>query len=210
MTFDVNQVINPTLAIRLDGMWQNANVAERNDTYDDRGGALAAMKWTPNDSFKVTANYVHTNLWSLPDFGVPYNNVEGAPVTSLGVPRDTYYGFVNRDFQKVQQDFGTVDSEYIVNDFVTLNNKIRDEQSILNYIGTIPEQSTSCNGTATTLAGTNPANWTVCLNPLSRYQVTTVQADESSATIKFDDRPGQKHRRGWRRGRLRKGLHRQL
>ena len=189
MTFDVNQVINPTLAIRLDGMWQNANVAERNDTYDDRGGALAAIKWTPNNSFKVTANYVHTNLWSLPDFGVPYNNVEGAPVTSLGVPRDTYYGFDNRDFQKVQQDFGTVDSEYIVNDFVTLNNKIRDEQSILNYIGTIPEQSTSCNGTATTLAGTNPANWTVCLNPVSRYQVTTVQANESSATIKFATGP---------------------
>jgi catecholate siderophore receptor len=189
VTFDVNQVINPTLAIRLDGMWQNANVAERNDTYDDRGGALAAIKWTPNDSFKVTANYVHTNLWSLPDFGVPYNNVEGAPVTSLGVPRDTYYGFDNRDFQKVQQDFGTVDSEYIVNDFVTLNNKIRDEQSILNYIGTIPEQSTSCNGTATTLAGSNPANWTVCLNPVSRYQVTTVQADQSSATIKFASGP---------------------
>ena len=29
VTFDVNQVINPTLAVRLDGMWQNANVAER-------------------------------------------------------------------------------------------------------------------------------------------------------------------------------------
>ena len=185
VTFDVNQVIDPTLAIRLDGMWQNANVAERNDTFDDRGGALAAIKWAPNDSFKLTANYVHTNLWSLPDFGVPYNGVEGAPVTSLGVPRDTYYGFDNRDFQKVQQDFGTVDSEYIVNNFVTLNNKIRDEQSILNYVGTIPEQSTSCNGTATTLAGANPANWTVCLNPLSRHQVTTVQADQSSATIKF-------------------------
>ena len=185
VTFDVNQVINPTLAIRVDGMWQNANVAERNDTYDDRGGAMAAIKWTPNDSFKLTANYIHTNLWSLPDFGVPYNNIEGAPVTSLGVPRDTYYGFVNRDFQKVQQDLGTVDGEYIVNDFLTLRNKIRDEQSILNYVGTIPEQSASCNGTPTTLAGSNPANWTVCLNPLSRYQYTTVQADQSSATLKF-------------------------
>jgi len=59
-------------------MWQNANVSERNLTYDDRGGGLAAVKWTPNDSFKVTANYVHTNLWSLPDFGVPYNNLLGA------------------------------------------------------------------------------------------------------------------------------------
>jgi len=191
VTLDVNQVISPTLAVRLDGMWQNANIAERNDTYDDRGGALAAVKWKPNDSFTVTANYVHTNLWSLPDFGVPYNNLLGAPVTSLGVPRDTYYGFVNRDFQKVTQDFGTVDGEYIVNDFITLSNKIRDERSILNYVGTIPEQSTSCNGAATSLAGTNPANWTVCLNPLSRYQVTTVQADQTAATIKFDTGPVQ-------------------
>ena len=191
VTFDVNQVINPTLAIRLDGMWQNANVSERNLTYDDRGGGLAAVKWTPNDSFKVTANYVHTNLWSLPDFGVPYNNLLGAPVTSLGVPRDTYYGFVNRDFQKVQQDFGTLNAEYIVNDFVTLNNKVRDERSILNYIGTIPEQGTGANGTCgpTTLAGPNPVAWTVCLNPLSRYQVSTVLADQSLATIKFDTGP---------------------
>ena len=118
VTLDVNQVISPDP--RDSPRW---HVAERQcgrsatDTYDDRGGGLAAVKWTPNDSFKVTANYVHTNLWSLPDFGVPYNSVEGAPVTSLGVPRDTYYGFVNRDFQKVQQDFGTIDGEYIAQRF---------------------------------------------------------------------------------------------
>jgi catecholate siderophore receptor len=190
VTLDVNQIISPTLAIRLDGMWQNANVAGRADTYDDRGGGLAALKWTPNDSFKLAANYVHTNLWSLPDFGVPYNNVEGAPVMSLGVPRDTYYGFLNRDLQKVQQDFGTVDGEYMLNDFVTLSNKVRDERSILNYVGTIPEQG-SCGTPATpsTLAGSSPAAWTVCLNPLSRYQVTDVEADQSAATIKFDTGP---------------------
>ena len=190
VTFDVNQVISPTLAVRMDGMWQNANIAERNDTYDDRGGGLAALKWKPNDSFTLTANYVHTNLWSLPDFGVPYNNLLGAPVTSLGVPRDTFYGFNNRDFQKVQQDFGTINGEYIVNDFITLSNKIRDERSILNYVGTIPEQG-SCGtpATPTTLAGPSPAGWTVCLNPQSRYQVTTVQADQTAATFKFDTGP---------------------
>jgi catecholate siderophore receptor len=190
VTLDVNQIVNPTLAIRIDGMWQNANVSGRDDTYDDRGGGLIAAKWKPNDSFTVAANYVHTNLWSLPDFGVPYNNLLEAPVTSLGVPSNTYYGFTDRDFQKVQQDFGTVDSQYVLNDFITLDNKVRDERSILNYVGTIPEQGT-CNGTASTLAGSNPANWTVCLNPLSRYQVTTVLADQSAATIKFDTGPVQ-------------------
>ncbi|MGC1447084.1 MAG: TonB-dependent receptor [Xanthobacteraceae bacterium] len=191
VTLDVNQVINPTLAVRVDGVWQNAGVAGRNYTTDNRDGGMAAVKWAPNDSFTVTANYVHTNLWSLPDFGVPYNNLLGAPVTSLGVPRDTWYGVINRDFQKVQQDFGTVDSKYIVNDFITLENKVRDEKAVLNYIGTIPEQSTSCGGggTATTLAGLNPAGWTACLNAQTRYQVTNVVADQQSATFKFDTGP---------------------
>ena len=181
VTLDLNQVISPTLALRVDGMWQNAGVADRNLTTDDRGGGLAAVKWTPTDAVKVTANYVHTNLWSLPDFGVPYDVQAKLPVTSVGIPRDTYYGFVNRDFQKVQQDFGTVNGEVKVNDFVTLRNEFRDERSVLNYIGTIPESPNTTSA--------NLANWTTTLNPQSRYQVTNVLANQASATIKFNAGP---------------------
>ena len=193
ITFDVNQVINPTLAVRMDGMWQNADVSERNFTTDDRWGGLMAVKWTPTNDVKITANYLHTDLSGLPDFGVPYDTVAKLPVTSLGVPRDTYYGFVNRDFQNAQQDIGTVDGEFRLNDFVTLSNKFRAERSVLNYIGTIPEQGTGSNGSCNSMGGNftnpNPANWLVCLNPLSRYQVTDVLADQSAATIKFDTGP---------------------
>jgi catecholate siderophore receptor len=188
VTFDVNQVINPTLAVRMDGMWQNAGIAGREFTTDDRWGGLAAVKWTPSDAVKVTANYIHTDLWSLPDFGVPYDKVAGLPVTSVGpVPRDTYYGFIYRDFQNAQQDIGTVDGEVKVNDFITLDNKIRDQRSLLSYVGTIPEQSSSnLNGN---FADPNPAAWTTNLNPQSRYQITTVLADQALATIKFDAGP---------------------
>lgn len=190
VTFDVNQVISPTLAIRMDGMWQNAGVAGRNLTTDDRWGGLMAVKWTPTNDVKVTANYIHTDLSGVPDFGVPYDTAAKLPVTSLGVPRDTYYGFVNRDFQNAQQDIGTIDGELRVNDFVTVSNKFRAERSLLDYIGTIPEQGTGSNGSCNSSGGNftnpNPVNWLVCLNPLSRYQVTTVLADQSAATIKFD------------------------
>jgi catecholate siderophore receptor len=193
VTLDVNQVINPTLAIRMDGMWQNADVSERSFTTDNRDGGAAAVKWTPNNDVTVTANFVHTYLWGLPDFGVPYDTVAGGPVTSFGVPRNTYYGFINRDFQIAQQDFGTVNGEYRVNDFITLSNKARDERSVLNYIGTIPEQGTGANGSCNSNGGNftdpNPANWMVCLNPVSRYQVTDVLADQSAATIKFATGP---------------------
>jgi catecholate siderophore receptor len=193
VTFDVNQVITPTLAVRMDGMWQNSNISERDFTTDDRWGGLAAVKWTPTDVFTLSANYVHTNLNGLPDFGVPYDTVAGAPVTSVGVPRTLYYGFVNRDFQIAQQDIGTVNAEYKVNDFVTVSNKLRDEHSVLNYIGTIPEQGTGSNGGCNSGGGNftnpNPANWLVCLNPQSRYQVTDVLDDQSFATFKFDSGP---------------------
>jgi catecholate siderophore receptor len=194
VTFDVNQVINPTLSVRMVGMAQDAGVAGRNFTTDNRDGLGGAVKWTPTKDFTVTANFFHTYLWGLPDFGVPYNNVLGAPVTSLGVPRATYYGFVNRDFTRAQQDIGTLNTEYRVNDSITFYNKFREEYSLLDYIGTIPEQTTTkpCGGVPgnfTSLPGANPANWTVCLNPSSRYQTAYVTADQAFATIKLASGP---------------------
>ncbi len=75
----------------------------------------------------LTANYSHSYLWGLPDFGVPTNQVAREPVTESGVPRNTFYGAVNRDFTKSTQDIGTLDAEWKVNDHVTLENKFRVE-----------------------------------------------------------------------------------
>ena len=79
VVLDVNQIISPTLAIRAGGLFQDAGIAGRNYVTDDRNGAFAAVKWTPYDAIKVTANYIHTDLTSIPDFGVPYFR-PGAPV----------------------------------------------------------------------------------------------------------------------------------
>ena len=69
----------------------------------------------------------------------------GGPFTEFGVPRGTFYGFVNRDFQKTKQDFGTLAAEYDINDWVTLNSKFRAERAILNYIGTLAESPVITN-----------------------------------------------------------------
>jgi catecholate siderophore receptor len=177
ITIDANQVITPTFSVRVDGMFQDAGVAGRDFVFDDRWGGLIAAKWTPTDSFKLTASYIHTDLSALPDFGVPYNKLALAPWTDTGVPRNTYYGLVNRDFQKTKQDIGTVGAEYQINDHVTVSNKLREERSVLNYIGTLPE-------------ATNPyQQGLINLNPQSRYQVTQVTADQTDLTYKFDTGP---------------------
>jgi catecholate siderophore receptor len=161
ITLDVNQVVNPTLSVRFNAMGQDADVAGRDYVFDDRWGLAGAVKWT------------------LPDFGVPYDKPALAPYTDVGVPRNTYYGFINRDFQKTTQDLGTVNGEFTINDYTTLSNKVRMEQSVLNYIGTLPEQ----NGTPA------PPQGFLNLNPQSRYQVTNVVADQTDVTYKFDTGP---------------------
>src|SRR5437588_10916930 len=116
VVLDVNQVISPTLALRAGGLFQDANVAGRDRVTDTRDGGFVAIKWTPVDAVKITADYVRTDLHGLPDFGVPYYRpnpatTAGGPFPQFGVNRDTFYGFVNRDFFKVQQDIGTINTE---------------------------------------------------------------------------------------------------
>ena len=139
VTFDVNQVISPTFSIRTGGMFQDANVAGRNYVTDDRWGGFISTKWTPTNDIKITTNYVHTDLSGLPDFGVPWYRQGNTPVTEVaGIPRQNWYGFVNRDFQTARQDFGTLTGEYKVTDSITLTSRTRAEHSLLAYIGTLP------------------------------------------------------------------------
>ncbi len=178
VTLDVNQVVDPTFSVRAGGLFQDANVAGRNYVTDDRWGSFISTKYTPTNDIKITTNYVHTDLSGYPDFGVPYYKQGNVPVTSAGIPRENWYGFLNRDFQTARQDFGTGTIEYKVNDAITLSSKVRGEHSLLNYIGTLPQ------GPNTT--SPNPLLWTTTASAQSRYQNVDVWANQNEATFKLD------------------------
>jgi len=190
VTLDVNQVISPAFAIRAGGVFQDADVAGRGYTTDDRDGGFVAATWKPVDAVKLTADYLHTYVHGLPDFGVPYyrpgatgaggqqfTSTAGGPFPDFGVNRTNFYGFVNRDFFKVQQDIGTINGEVHITPDLVLTDRFRASRSELNYIGTIPEQPNVSNP--------NPALWTISANPQSRFQVTDVHANQTEATYKF-------------------------
>jgi catecholate siderophore receptor len=193
-TFDVNKAISPILDVRLDGLIQGAGVAGRDFTTDNRNGLAGALTFRPLSNLTIKADYSHTYLSGLPDFGVPYNLPAETPVTNGTVPRDTYYGIINRDFTKTTQNIGTIDLQYHVNDIVTLENKMRQEYSILNYIGTIPENpaatvllpagaSGGCGGTASSTP-TCLSGYTQ-LNAQSRFETVAVLADDPQANFDF-------------------------
>jgi catecholate siderophore receptor len=190
ITLDLNQVISPTLAIRAGGLFQDADVAGRNDTTDKRDGGFVALKWTPVDAVKVTADYVHTDLHGIPDFGVPYyrpgatgsssqqfTSTAGGPFPDYGVNRNNFYGFVDRDFFKVQQDIGTINTEVHISPDLVISDKMRASESLNSYIGTLPESP---------IATTPLSAATLTANPQSRYQMTDVLANQTEATYKFD------------------------
>ncbi|MBA7465763.1 putative TonB-dependent receptor BfrD [subsurface metagenome] len=190
VVLDVNQVISPTLAVRAGGLFQDANVAGRNYVKDDRDGAFGTIKWTPTDTIKMWATYIHTNLHGLPDFGVPYyrpgsgpgavfRTTAGGPFPDFfGTNRKNFYGFVNRDYYSIKQDIGTVGGEVNITPDLTLSNKTRFQRSVQDYIGTLPEgpnvQSPNFNA------------WTISANPQSRYQVTENFANQTEAVYKFN------------------------
>jgi catecholate siderophore receptor len=185
-TVDINKVISPVLDVRLNGMIQYSDVAGRDFATDNRWGAAANIAYHPTSNFKLTANYSHTYLWGLPDFGVPTNQVTREPVTENGIPRDTYYGAVNRDFTKSTQDLGTLDAAWKVNDHVTLENKFRASHSLLNYIGTIPENPSATGATAPYSSTLTFYSGYVQLNAQSRYEPVDVINAQPQATFKFD------------------------
>jgi len=198
VVLDVNQVISPTLAVRAGGLFQAANVAGRDAVTDNRNGAFVATTWTPIDPVKVTANYVHTELTGIPDFGVPYyrpgspatgniyGSTAGAPFPDVGVNRGNFYGLLNRDFFRTGQDFATINAEVKITPDLTFSDKLRLSRSTQNYIGTLPESPI-------TTASTNPLRWTLSANPQSRFQQTDVVANQSELTYKFDDGLGFRH-----------------
>ncbi|MCP3399210.1 TonB-dependent siderophore receptor [Bradyrhizobium sp. CCGB20] len=178
VTIDVNQVVDPTFSVRVGGLFQDANVAGRNFVTDNRWGTFISTKYTPTTDIKITTNYVHTDLSGYPDFGVPYYKQGNVPATEAGIPRGTWYGFLNRDFQTARQDFGTLTGEYKPTNNITLISRTRMEQSTLEYIGTLPQSPITTNP--------DPTKWTITASAQSRNQWVDVIANQEEAAFKFN------------------------
>lgn len=183
---DINHVIAPNVDFRLNGMIQGANVAGRSYTTDDRAGIAGALKITPTDRWTIDATYSHTYLDGLPDFGVPYDLKKKQPVTESDVPRTEYYGIINRDFTKTTQDIGTLDATYKMSAGIVFENKLRSESSLLNYIGTIPENPSANGATAPYSSSAAFFSGYTQLNAQSRYETVYTLADQPQISFTFN------------------------
>lgn len=142
-TVDVNRTIGTT-ALRVNALWQNAEVAGRDHVYSDNWGLAPSLLMGVGRPTRVRFDYYHLSQKSMPDYGVPFDSRTGHPAE---INRNNFYGFRNRDFRKVETDIGTVDVTHDINDSMTLRNVTRVGADSQDYVVTVPNAVTWSTGT---------------------------------------------------------------
>jgi catecholate siderophore receptor len=183
-TLDVNRVLSEGVAARLNLMGFETDVAGRGPVNQNRWGIAPSVTFGMNSPTKVTLGYYHYQTDDLPDSGIPYNNPfsTGANVARNGdgqpvkVPRGTYYGLVDRDYQKTQADAGTIDIRHDFGNAMVLRNVTRYTSSSNDYIWTQPDDS----------RGNFLLNGTVWRRPNNRISNSDALANQTSLTGKFE------------------------
>ena len=185
-------------------MFQNADVAGRNYTFDDRWGGLAAVKWTPIEQFHAVRRTTSTPICnSLPDFGVPYNNRCGRTVSLRSAFRATPSTAssiaISRRRRRTSEPST---SEFRVSDALTFINKFRDEKVRPQLYRHDSGAGLQRNGVQYQMA-TSPIQirppGQSDLNPQSRYQVDRRHRRPDRRDVQVQYRAGPEHA-GHRRG----------
>lgn len=121
LTADVNQPINSSTSVRINGMLHQQKFAERDVTSAERWGIAPSVKFGIGSPTQWTLSYFHQYDSNIPDFGVPFRNFKAVP----GVSRSNYYGFSNVDMQKIKNDALTSIFEHQFNSQLKLRNATR-------------------------------------------------------------------------------------
>lgn len=168
-TIDVNQAVSDGVAVRLNAMGHDAEVAGRDDVEQQRWGVAPSITFGLGKPTQVTASYFHLNQDNIPDYGHPFNPATGRPVD---VNRDNFYGLVNRDFDEAQADIGTLRFDHEFNDMFKFRNLTRYGETTRNFIVTKPEFTAGAS--------------TVTRANRSRDSEDSILLNQSDLTSKFD------------------------
>jgi catecholate siderophore receptor len=134
-TIDINQNIAEGFAIRLNGLYHNADTPGRDYVGSERYGIAAALSWQPAPGLEIAADYYHFRLDGMSDYGHPFDIDSQGPVD---VDADNFYGVVGRDFLENGSDIGTVTIRYTPNDQIDLRSMWRYGEVYNRYIVSAP------------------------------------------------------------------------
>ncbi len=142
-TGDINLPIGDSVAFRVNLLAHHSGVAGRDVVEFERWGVAPSLTLGLGKPTRATISYYKLKQDNLSDYGIPWvpatNNVllefrdRPAPV-----PRNTFYGLRNRDFEKLNSDLMTLKFEHDFNDGLSLRNQFRFSDSSRDSMATPP------------------------------------------------------------------------
>lgn len=109
ITIDSNQTINDDLAVRINALYHDENVPEREPASRERQGLALSGAFAPTDQFSIVADYYYLDANDKPDLGTWIVPDGGKPVKNIPVYLQ------KQDFLKSEINTGTLRVKYEFN-----------------------------------------------------------------------------------------------
>ncbi len=139
-------------AFRLNFVGHVSRFAGREAVENERWGVAPSLAFGLGRPTRLVLSYFKLKQDNLSDYGIPWvpaNHIALAAYRDrpAPVPRNTFYGLKNRDFEKLDSDIATVRFEHDVNEKMTFRNQFRFGRSTRDSIATPPRFTTNLNST---------------------------------------------------------------
>lgn len=145
ITLDGNKDFGNGIAARVAVMGHHNEKAGQDDgTEYKRAGIAPSITFGLDTPTRATLAYYYLKSDDTPDSGVPYqyDTVKKATVGKpVDVKQGVYYGWLDRDFQKQENQSGTLKLEHDLTDNLTISNIAVYNKSKNNYLWTQPDDS---------------------------------------------------------------------
>lgn len=179
ITLDGNKDFGNGIAARVAVMGHHNEKAGQSDGAEyARAGIAPSITFGLDSDTRATLSYYYLKSDDTPDSGVPYN-YDATKKATVGKPVDVkqgiYYGLHDRDFQKQENQIGTIKLEHDINDNLTITNTAVYNKSTNDYLWTQPDDSKG-----------NVLNDKVWRRINSRITDTDIFTDQLALTGKFN------------------------
>ena len=191
ITLDGNKDFGNGIAARVAVMGHHNDKAGQEDgTEYARAGIAPSITFGLDSDTRATLSYYYLKTDDTPDSGIPYNNPFSATSPKVGlngngkpidVEQGMYYGWKDRDFQKQENQSGTIKLEHDLTDNLTLSNTAVYNKSKNDYLWTNPDDS---KGNFYSATGALTGN--VWARANSRVADTDTFTDQLALTGKFN------------------------